>query len=184
MAEVALELVVGVRGDAQGPYVEDLGVEDGLGIGCDVCGQGIHQVLGLAAAGAYEKVGSTRYLFEDRASRGRTSPGSVPASPTSVAVFSPSSLLPPYAPSHEQRPGLACVCICSCGHTGPVSSQASARYHSINIVIIPRRDVVSQWLESRCYGCGAGNRKAAGAMYRRPAACYLTIKPLSTCSAS
>ncbi len=63
--EVARELLVGVGGDAQGPHVEDLGVEDRLGVGLHVGGQRVDQVLGLPAGRADEEVVAPVDVLED-----------------------------------------------------------------------------------------------------------------------
>ena len=52
--EVVLELLVGIGRHAQGPDLQELGVEEGLGMGLDVLDEGADQVLRLAAAGADE----------------------------------------------------------------------------------------------------------------------------------
>ena len=52
--EVALEALVGVGRDPQGPDVEDLGVVEGAGVRLDVLDQRPHQVLRLTTGGADE----------------------------------------------------------------------------------------------------------------------------------
>jgi len=47
--EVGLELLVGVGGHAEGPDVQDLGVEEGLGVLLDVADHGMDEMLGLGA---------------------------------------------------------------------------------------------------------------------------------------
>ncbi len=54
VAEVLLELHVGVRGDPERPDLEHLGVEKGGRMGFDIVDQRANQVLGLAAARADE----------------------------------------------------------------------------------------------------------------------------------
>ncbi len=47
--EVGLELLVGVGGHAEGPDVENFGVEEGLRVSLDVADHGVDEVLGLGA---------------------------------------------------------------------------------------------------------------------------------------
>ncbi len=50
--EIALEFFMGIGRHAQGPDMEDLGVEKCLGVFVDIIGQRLHQVLRLAAGRA------------------------------------------------------------------------------------------------------------------------------------
>ncbi|OPX78908.1 MAG: hypothetical protein A4E50_02061 [Methanosaeta sp. PtaB.Bin087] len=52
--EVIGELLVGVGGDPEGPDVDHLRLEEGLGVTFYVIDEGLEEVLGLAAAGADE----------------------------------------------------------------------------------------------------------------------------------
>jgi hypothetical protein len=53
-AEVRLEPFVGVGGHAERPDLDDLGIEERLRVRLDVIGQGLHEVLRLAARRAEE----------------------------------------------------------------------------------------------------------------------------------
>jgi hypothetical protein len=47
--EIILELLVGIRHHSQGPYLQKLGIEEGLGMGPDELDESADQTLGLAA---------------------------------------------------------------------------------------------------------------------------------------
>jgi hypothetical protein len=49
VSEIVLELLVGVGRDAQRPYLEELGVEEGLGVGPYVVDERFDEILRLTA---------------------------------------------------------------------------------------------------------------------------------------
>jgi len=60
-----MQLLVGIGGNPQCPDVDQLGIEEGLGVIFDVVDQGSQQILWLAAAGAYEDPVAGMNMRED-----------------------------------------------------------------------------------------------------------------------
>ena len=65
MAEVLPELLIGVGRNTERPDMEDLGIEDRLGVIAHVLDQRLHQILWFAAAGADEDAIPAVDLCED-----------------------------------------------------------------------------------------------------------------------
>ena len=64
-SEVVTEFIIQVGCGSKGPYVYELDTEKGFGIAADEVHQSLDQVLGFAAAGAYEDLIACVYVAEN-----------------------------------------------------------------------------------------------------------------------
>jgi hypothetical protein len=65
MAEIGLKALLGIRSDAQSPNVNDLGIEEGLGIRFDVLDKSADEILRFGAGGSDKDTVAAMDMAED-----------------------------------------------------------------------------------------------------------------------